>query len=184
MTDRILLVEDDARLAGMVKDYLGDAGFHVTIAPNGADAIELNRTEVFNALILDLMLPDMDGLEICRQIRARESTPILMLTARGDAMDRIVGLELGADDYLVKPFVWEELAARIRALVRRGGGGSGGMLRSAGIELDPARHISVVRRCGSCNASCSQKEEGYCDAELYSAEAAAPRALRHPNAGT
>lgn len=119
MTDRILLVEDDARLAGMVKDYLGDAGFNVTIAPNGADAIELNRTEVFNALILDLMLPDMDGLEVCRQIRARESTPILMLTARGDAMDRIVGLELGADDYLPKPFEPRELLARLRSILRR-----------------------------------------------------------------
>ena len=100
MTGRILLVEDDRRLAEMVKNYLGGVGFHVTIASSGASGIALQGAEAFDALILDLMLPDMDGLEVCRRLRGRSNLPILMLTARGDPMDRVVGLELGADDYL------------------------------------------------------------------------------------
>ena len=119
MTDRILLIEDDQRLAEMVKNYLGEAGFSVTVSSLGAAAIALEARETFDALVLDLMLPDMDGLEVCRQIRARSQTPILMLTARGDAMDRVVGLEIGADDYLPKPFEPREMLARLRAILRR-----------------------------------------------------------------
>lgn len=120
MTDRILLVEDDGRLAEMVKNYLGDAGFRVTIAGSGRSGIAAHEREPFDAMILDLMLPDMDGLDVCREIRARAATPILMLTARGDAMDRVVGLEMGADDYLPKPFEPRELLARLKAILRRG----------------------------------------------------------------
>ena len=120
MTDYILLVEDDNRLAGMVSDYLGDNGFDVTIAPTGVEGIDLQTSKGFDAIILDLMLPDIDGLEVCRTIRAHENVPILMLTAKGDPMDRIVGLELGADDYLPKPFEPRELLARLRAILRRG----------------------------------------------------------------
>jgi DNA-binding response OmpR family regulator len=116
---RILLVEDDRRLAEMVKSYLGGAGFHVTIAGSGARGIALQSAEMFDVLILDLMLPDMDGLEVCRRLRTRTDLPILMLTARGDAMDRVVGLELGADDYLPKPFEPRELLARVNAILRR-----------------------------------------------------------------
>ena len=116
---RILLIEDDPRLAGMVTTYLSDAGFRITHAPNGAAGIALADREVFDALILDLMLPDMDGLDVCRRIRVRAATPILMLTARGDAMDRVIGLELGADDYLPKPFEPRELLARLKAILRR-----------------------------------------------------------------
>ena len=119
MTDRILLIEDDPRLAEMVKNYLGEAGFAVTVSSLGAAGIALEARETFDALVLDLMLPDMDGLEVCRQIRARSQTPILMLTARGDAMDRVVGLEMGADDYLPKPFNPRVLVARINAVLRR-----------------------------------------------------------------
>jgi two-component system phosphate regulon response regulator OmpR len=119
VTDRILLIEDDQRLAEMVKNYLGEAGFSVTVSSLGAAAIVLEARETFDALVLDLMLPDMDGLEVCRQIRARSQTPILMLTARGDAMDRVVGLEIGADDYLPKPFEPREMLARLRAILRR-----------------------------------------------------------------
>jgi DNA-binding response OmpR family regulator len=118
VTDRILLIEDDQRLAEMVKNYLGEAGFSVTVSSLGAAAIVLEARETFDALVLDLMLPDMDGLEVCRQIRARSQTPILMLTARGDAMDRVVGLEI-ADDYLPKPFEPREMLARLRAILRR-----------------------------------------------------------------
>ena len=119
MTERILLIEDDKRLAEMVKNYLGEAGFSVTVAAQGAAGIALEARETFDALVLDLMLPDMDGLEVCRRISARGETPILMLTARGDAMDRVVGLEMGADDYLPKPFEPRELLARLRAILRR-----------------------------------------------------------------
>jgi len=119
VTDRILLIEDDKRLAEMVKNYLGEFGFSVTAAHSGSAGIALYRRESFDALILDLMLPDMDGLEVCRQIRADEQARILMLTARGDAMDRVVGLEMGADDYLAKPFEPRELVLRIRNILQR-----------------------------------------------------------------
>ena len=119
MTDRILLIEDDKRLAEMVKNYLGAFGFAVTAVHSGSAGISLYRRESFDALILDLMLPDMDGLEVCRRIRADTQARILMLTARGDEQDRILGLEMGADDYLAKPFNPRELLARINAVLRR-----------------------------------------------------------------
>jgi two-component system, OmpR family, phosphate regulon response regulator OmpR len=119
MVERILLVEDDSRLAEMLLEYLGQAGFAVTVASLGAAALERLNEAQYEAVILDLMLPDMDGLEVCRRLRTQGDTPVLMLTARGDAVDRIVGLELGADDYLPKPFEPRELLARLRAIVRR-----------------------------------------------------------------
>jgi DNA-binding response OmpR family regulator len=120
MSEKILLIEDDIRLAGMVNDYLGQSGFDVTMAHCGADGLEHYGTHDFDAIILDLMLPDMDGLDVCRTLRAGSDIPVLMLTAKGDPMDRIVGLELGADDYLPKPFEPRELLARLRAILRRG----------------------------------------------------------------
>jgi two-component system, OmpR family, phosphate regulon response regulator OmpR len=119
MVERILLVEDDPRLAEMLSEYLGQAGFTVTVAPLGATALERLARADYDAVVLDLMLPDMDGLDICRRLRARADTPVLMLTARGEPIDRIVGLELGADDYLPKPFEPRELLARLRAILRR-----------------------------------------------------------------
>jgi two-component system, OmpR family, phosphate regulon response regulator OmpR len=119
MTERILLVEDDARLADMLSEYLGQAGFRVTIASQGAAALEKLSQAEFDAIVLDLMLPDMDGLDVCRQVRTHSDTPVLMLTGRGEPVDRIVGLELGADDYLPKPFEPRELLARLRAILRR-----------------------------------------------------------------
>src|SRR5260370_18015046 len=105
----------------MVKNYLGEAGFAVTVSSHGIAGVALEARDTFDALVLDLMLPDIDGLEVCRRIRAHSQTPILMLTARGDAMDRVVGLELGADDYLPKPFEPREMLARLRAILRRRG---------------------------------------------------------------
>src|SRR5215475_5318765 len=123
----------------MVKDYLGEAGFSVTVAAKGTAGIVLQARQAFDALILDLMLPDMDGLEVCRRIRAQADTPILMLTARGEAMDRVVGLELGADDYLPKPFEPRELLARLRAILRRRQhGGQRDVFRFGRLEIDPA----------------------------------------------
>jgi two-component system, OmpR family, phosphate regulon response regulator OmpR len=120
MQNRILLIEDDPRLAALVSEYLGESGYLVTNAASGALGLSLAATSPFDALILDLMLPDMDGLEVCRQLRSKSTIPIVMLTARGDATDRVVGLEMGADDYLPKPFEPRELLARLRAILRRG----------------------------------------------------------------
>jgi len=145
MTSRILLIEDDNRLAGMVKDYLGEAGFDVTIAPTGNRGITLHSEQVFDALILDLMLPDMDGLDICKHIRKSSQTPILMLTARGDVMDRVIGLEIGADDYLPKPFEPRELLARLKTILRRGQGDkSTETLQFGRLEIDgDARSLNI-----------------------------------------
>jgi DNA-binding response OmpR family regulator len=145
MAFRILLVEDDARLAKMVSDYLAEAGFRVTHASTGADAETRLRRESFDALVLDLMLPDTDGLDLCRRIRSGSAIPVLMLTARGDPLDRIVGLELGADDYLPKPFEPRELLARLRAILRRGPAApAGDVLRFGKLEIDrAAREVRV-----------------------------------------
>lgn len=140
MPDRVLLIEDDDRLAELVRDYLGQAGFRVTRAATGGDGLVLQGRDGFDAVVLDLMLPDMDGLDVCRRIRARGDVPILMLTARGDAMDRVIGLELGADDYLPKPFEPRELLARLRAILRRGRGSSKpDVLRFGRLEIDRGR---------------------------------------------
>jgi two-component system, OmpR family, phosphate regulon response regulator OmpR len=119
MVERVLVVEDDPRLAEMLSEYLGQAGFRITISGQGAAALRQHADVGYDAIVLDLMLPDMDGLDVCRELRARSDTPVLMLTARGDAIDRIIGLELGADDYLPKPFEPRELLARLRAILRR-----------------------------------------------------------------
>jgi two-component system, OmpR family, phosphate regulon response regulator OmpR len=138
MAERILLVEDDARLAEMLQEYLGQAGFRVVVAPRGGEALDRLATDRFDAIVLDLMLPDMDGLDVCRHVRGRSELPVLMLTARGEPADRIVGLELGADDYLPKPFEPRELLARLRAIMRRRGGAlpSERPLRFGRLEID------------------------------------------------
>lgn len=145
MTRRVLLIEDDPRLAEMVKSYLGENGFAVSVAGKGATGIALHGRESFDAIVLDLMLPDMDGLDVCQRIRANAHTPILMLTARGDAMDRVIGLEMGADDYLPKPFEPRELLARLKAILRRGGEGrKGEVLRFGRLEIDvDARQVRL-----------------------------------------
>ena len=144
MGERVLLVEDDIRLAEMISEYLGEAGFVVGVVGNGADALEQLASDASDAVVLDLTLPDMDGLDVCRQWRAKADTPILMLTARGDALDRIIGLEIGADDYLPKPFQPRELLARLRAILRRRGGTSGRMLRFGRLEIDRDAHTLRV----------------------------------------
>jgi DNA-binding response OmpR family regulator len=132
----------------MVAEYLGEAGFRVAIAADGRAGLERLAREPFDALVLDLMLPDLDGLEVCRQVRARSDLPVLMLTARGDAMDRVVGLEVGADDYLPKPFEPRELLARLRAILRRRQpGGPQNLLRFGRLEID--RDARVVRVDGA-----------------------------------
>jgi DNA-binding response OmpR family regulator len=145
---RILLIEDDSRLAAMVAEYLGEAGYRVAVAATGRAGLERLGREPFDATVLDLMLPDMDGLEVCRALRARSPLPVLMLTARGDAADRIVGLEMGADDYLPKPFEPRELLARLRAILRRGGADrNAAELRFGRLEID--RDARLVRIDGA-----------------------------------
>jgi two-component system, OmpR family, phosphate regulon response regulator OmpR len=145
---RVLLIEDDSRLAAMVSEYLSGAGYRVATAASGADGLERLAKETYDALVLDLSLPDMDGLEICRRLRERCELPVLMLTARGDATDRIVGLEIGADDYLPKPFEPRELLARIKALLRRASRqGKDPLLRFGQLEIDrDARAVRVAGR--------------------------------------
>jgi DNA-binding response OmpR family regulator len=140
------MIEDDESLAAMVGEYLGAFGIRVTAQPTAADGLKLLRRGGFDALILDIMLPDLDGFEVCRQVRGASDIPILMLTARGDETDRIVGLELGADDYLPKPFNPRELLARLRAILRRRGvAGTQGTasLRFGRLEID--RDARMVR---------------------------------------
>jgi DNA-binding response OmpR family regulator len=116
---RILVVEDEANIASFVAVYLKKAGFDVAVARNGAEALAKAGTESPTLIILDLMLPDLDGIEVCRRIRQRSDVPILMLTARDDDVDKIIGLEVGADDYLTKPFNPRELVARVKSILRR-----------------------------------------------------------------
>lgn len=115
---KVLLVEDDPSIAAVVSRGLGDAGFDVEHADTGAAALAAHG---YDFVLLDLGLPDTDGLDVCREIRAKSNVPVIIITARSDELDRVVGLELGADDYVVKPFGMRELIARIRAVLRRGG---------------------------------------------------------------
>jgi DNA-binding response OmpR family regulator len=151
---RLLLIDDDARLAAMVTDYLRQSGWTVAHAATGADGMRALVDEAPELVILDLMLPDADGLDLCRRIKAESSAAVLMLTAKGDPLDRVVGLEIGADDYLPKPFEPRELLARIRAVLRRGQPGGGGTatvvrppLRFGSLEIDrEARSVNVAGR--------------------------------------
>ena len=155
-TPQLLMIEDDARLAQMVGEYLTQSGFAFNHAGDGASGLEQLQQHAPDLVILDLMLPDTDGLEVCRRIRAlpgpMSKVSVLMLTAKGDPMDRIIGLEIGADDYLPKPFEPRELLARIRAILRRRGGGEGTAnaqtataLRFGSLEIDrDARSVTVA----------------------------------------
>ena len=115
----ILIVEDEASIASFVAMYLKRAGFSVRVAARGEEALEQAAVEAPSLIVLDLMLPDLDGIDVCRRIRQRSDVPILMLTARDDDVDKIIGLEVGADDYLTKPFNPGELVARVKSILRR-----------------------------------------------------------------
>ena len=147
----ILLIDDDARLAAMVADYLRAAQFDVTLAPSGASGLQQLRSRAFDLVLLDLMLPDTDGLDLFRAFSSQpfaQGVPVIMLTARGDPMDKVVGLEIGADDYVAKPFEPRELLARIRVVLRRSKGGASGadVMRFGRLEID--RGSRAVRREG------------------------------------
>lgn len=141
---KLLVIDDEPKTASFLKRGLGEAGFVVDIATDGADGGHLACTESYDAIILDVMLPERDGWSILADLRRREiSTPVLFLTARDAVHDRVKGLELGADDYLVKPFAFSELLARIRTLLRRGGVRQDSVLKVADLELDLARHRAM-----------------------------------------
>ena len=143
MAERILIVEDEINIATPVKTYLEKAGFDVDHALTGADALRLMEATPPNLIVLDLNLPDIDGLEVCRRIRATSQVPIIMVTARDDDIDKIVGLEVGADDYLTKPFNVRELVARVKAILRRAPTAAqpiGGVLTHGGVSIDRGRH--------------------------------------------
>lgn len=142
-TARILIVEDDATIAETLALNLREEGFDVTVARRGDEGLSLARRESFHLLILDLMLPGVSGQEICRSVRGQSQVPILMLTARSREVDKVVGLEIGADDYLTKPFGMLELLARVKALLRRAGAGTAQepdeVYTAGGVSLDVAR---------------------------------------------
>ena len=140
MDARILLVEDDPSIREVTAIGLGAAGFAVTTAADGVEGIERFKADPFDLVLLDVMLPRLDGYEVCRQIRKTSTVPVVMLTARADTMDVVVGLEAGADDYVRKPFEIPELIARIRAALRRAGATAedGDRLRLGPLEIDVA----------------------------------------------
>jgi two-component system, OmpR family, response regulator len=136
-----LLVEDDVRLAALTREYLEGHGVAVVDVADGRRGLSEALTGRYDVVLLDLMLPGKDGLEVCRDVRARSDVPIIVLTARGEEADKVMGLELGADDYLAKPFSPRELLARIRAVTRRAKGRAGpaqGQVRVGSLHIDPA----------------------------------------------
>jgi len=149
--DRVLVIDDDVELCGLVSEYLGGEGFAVECMHDGKRGLEHALRGDHLLVVLDVMLPGMNGFEVLRHLREKSHIPVLLLTARGEDVDRIVGLEIGADDYLPKPFTPRELVARIRAILRRTDGGRSAtppqIVRVGDIELDPATR--TVRQAGS-----------------------------------
>ena len=145
---RVLVVEDESKLASLIQRALREQGMLVDVSATGEDALWMAASTAYDAIVLDINLPGVDGFEVCRRLRADEiRTPILMLTARDGVEDRIAGLDTGADDYVLKPFDFGELFARVRALARRGPVARGPVLRVGDLELDPATH--TARRGGT-----------------------------------
>jgi DNA-binding response OmpR family regulator len=147
---KVLVVEDEAKIARLVRDYLEHAGFEAVVVGDGETALASARRSTPDLVVLDLGLPDRDGLDVARALRRTSGVPIVMLTARGDEIDRVVGLELGADDYVVKPFSPKELVARVRAVLRRTQAARAGgpeVLRVADVEVDvPRMRVTVAGR--------------------------------------
>jgi two-component system response regulator BaeR len=138
--EKILIVEDEPKLAALVADYLRAEAFGVHLIDDGLQVVPWVRENKPDLILLDLMLPGRDGLEICRELRSFTDVPVVMVTARVEEIDRLVGLEAGADDYVCKPFSLRELVARIKAILRRPRGAK----RAAGLELDASRHVAEL----------------------------------------
>ncbi len=144
--NRILIIEDEAPLARFLQLELEHEGFHVTVVHDGERGLELALAERFDTIVLDRMLPRMDGVEVCRRLRRDKTTPVIMLTARASVRDRVEGLDCGADDYVTKPFAIEEVIARIRSIQRRTAETVKTVFRIHDLELDPDAHL--VTRAG------------------------------------
>jgi len=146
MAPTILIIEDEVELAQILRDYLEKAGFRVQTAANGTTAVSIFRHAPADLVILDLNLPGMDGLDVARELRRTSSVPIIMATARVEESDRLVGLELGADDYVIKPYSPREVVARVRAVLRRAQGVAAPpeIVRARDIEVDRVRHRVTV----------------------------------------
>jgi DNA-binding response OmpR family regulator len=146
MTQTILVVDDEKHIIQLVKLYLSNEGYQVETAADGRDALDKIRVVRPDLIVLDLMLPGVGGLEICRQVRQESDVPIIMLTARDESEDRVAGLELGADDYVTKPFNPRELAARVKAVLRRTTGMGAGQrpLEVGNVRVDPDRHEVTI----------------------------------------
>jgi len=142
MNGSVLIVEDEEKLAGVLSDYLEQAGFTPRILNNGLEVVPWVRAHSPLLIILDLMLPGRDGLDICKEVRSFSPIPIIMVTARVDEIDRLLGLELGADDYVCKPFSPREVVARVKAVLRRTGGGP--PARADGLILDESRYRATL----------------------------------------
>ena len=143
---KILVVDDEAKKLKMVSDYLEAVGFEVTGAPDGITALKIFREYDFDLIVLDFMMPGIDGIDVIRRIREKSAVPIVMLTARAEENDKLMGLEIGADDYIVKPFSLKELAARIRAVLRRAGKGGEFNSNSAEIIKYNTFEMNTVKR--------------------------------------
>jgi len=158
-TKTVLIVEDEASLVSTLSYNFRKNGFNVISAADGVEGLRAARRDQPDVIVLDLMLPKMDGLEVCRRLRTESDVPILMLTAKGEELDRVVGLEIGADDYLTKPFSMRELVARVRALIRRSSGRAapedGSRITAGALELD-ARGRTVTR--GGASVALKPKE--------------------------
>ena len=146
MAPTILIVEDEVELAQVLRDYLEKAGFRVQTAANGTTAVSTFRHAPADLVILDLNLPGLDGLDVARELRRNSSVPIIMATARVEESDRLVGLELGADDYIIKPYSPREVVARVRAVLRRAQGAAAPpeIVRARDIEVDRVRHRVTI----------------------------------------
>jgi DNA-binding response OmpR family regulator len=143
MSHRALIIDDDARLYELLAGYLGQNGFTVAGAADGRKGLAALEAGAYDVVLLDVMMPGMDGVEVCRRIRERSSIPIVMLTAKGDETDRVVGLELGADDYVAKPFSPRELLARLRAVLRRARPEAAGeRLRAGDVSIDVGARVA------------------------------------------
>ena len=142
MSRKVLVVEDEQKLARLLLDYLQQSGFEASSIGDGTRVVGLVREHSFDLILLDLMLPGRDGLEICRELRTFSNIPIIMITARIEEIDRLLGLELGADDYICKPFSPREVVARVRAVLRRTGAGTA--IQTTGLMLDEGRYLATL----------------------------------------
>jgi two-component system, OmpR family, response regulator len=157
MTDksaRILLVDDERSVQTLLSYPLRKDGYEVAVAGDGREALTRFGEESFDLVVLDVMLPEVDGIEVCRRLRARSAVPIIMLTAKSEEVDKVLGLEMGADDYITKPFSMREFRSRVKAALRRadmsradanGADGAGGPVSSHGLRIDPSKRTVIVR---------------------------------------